>query len=59
MLSTQHYNIDVYSQMDDRNDNSYIEVSIILSNIIYLFITNSFENVQELYKEIFLMLNHN
>lgn len=26
-LTRQHYNIDVYSQMDDRNDNSYEEVN--------------------------------
>lgn len=27
-LSTQHFNINVYSQVEDRNDNSYVEVSI-------------------------------
>lgn len=26
-LTTQHFNMDVYSQVDDRNDNSYEEVN--------------------------------
>lgn len=27
-LNTQHFNMDVYSQVDDRNDNSYEEVNV-------------------------------